>query len=113
MNLNWILTFPRVKHKASEVEASSRCKEDAGVGSWPLPRQRGDAVVEKLTALDAYREGRLSLPPGYSLEHDADLLILHRKEGSVVAAFSVRGTKPSEVARVAWEDHRENDRDSA
>ena len=70
-------------------------------------------MVEKLTALDAYREGKLSLPPGYSLEHDADVLLLRRVEGTLAAVLSVRGTKPSEVARTAWDDHSQNDRGSA
>jgi len=68
-------------------------------------------VVEKLTARDAHRKGKLPLPPGYSLECDADLLMLH-KEGTLVAAFSAKGTTPSEVARTTRNNHRQND-DSA
>jgi hypothetical protein len=48
-------------------------------------------VAEKLTVLEAYREGKLPLPPGYTLEHRADALLLRREDGSVVAVFSVRG----------------------
>jgi hypothetical protein len=55
----------------------------------------------------------LQLPPGYHVEVDADLMELHRPDGSLVAAFSVRGTTPSEVAKTAEEDYRANDMSSA
>jgi hypothetical protein len=46
------------------------------------------------------------LPPGYSLsEGDADVLLLLRPCGSVVAAFSAQGADPLEVIAAAWEDH--------
>ena len=45
------------------------------------------------------------LPPGYTLREDADLLILLRPDGSVVAAFSAQGADPLEVLVAAWEDH--------
>jgi hypothetical protein len=48
-------------------------------------------VPEKLTVLEAYREGKLSLPADYTLEHGADALLLRREDASVVAVFSVRG----------------------
>jgi hypothetical protein len=69
--------------------------------------------VENLTVLEAYREGKLSLPPGYALEHGADALLLRREEGSVVAVFSVRGATPSDVARIAWHDHQEKTKSTA
>jgi hypothetical protein len=68
--------------------------------------------VEKWSALEAYRKGHLPLPPGYCLEYDADLLLLRREEGTLVAAFSVRGTPPAEVAITAWDNHRQKE-DSA
>jgi hypothetical protein len=46
----------------------------------------------------------LTLPAGYWLERDADLLVLHRPDNSIVAAFSARGVDPSEIERVARED---------
>jgi hypothetical protein len=55
--------------------------------------------------LSAYRAGRLYVPPGYHIGTDADLLTLHRDDGSMVAAFAV-GAAPSEVARTAEEDYR-------
>jgi hypothetical protein len=44
------------------------------------------------------------LPFGYSLEHDADLPILRRADGSFVAAFSARGVDLLEIELTAWED---------
>jgi len=73
----------------------------------------GGDVAEKLTVLEAYREGKLSLPPGYGLEHGADALLLRREEGSVVAVFSVSGVTTSDVARTAWHDHHEKSRSTA
>jgi hypothetical protein len=59
----------------------------------------------KLTALAAHHAGKLYLPPGYSIRLDADLLTLHRDEGSMVTSFVV-GASPSEVVREAEEDYR-------
>lgn len=70
-------------------------------------------MVDNVTALDAYQEGKLPLPPGYSLEYGADVLLLRRKRGSVVGAFSAKGTTPSEVERTAWNDHRQSSRNTA
>jgi hypothetical protein len=63
-------------------------------------------MAKNVSALDAYREGELSLPPGYKVEHGADVLLLRREGGSVVAAFSARGATSKEVRRSAWDDHR-------
>jgi hypothetical protein len=59
----------------------------------------------KLTALAAYHAGKLYLPPGYHIRLDADLLTLHRDDGSMVASFVV-GDAPSQVLRTAEEDYR-------
>lgn len=59
----------------------------------------------RLTALAAYRAGKLYLPPGYHIQSDADLLMVYRADGSMVAAFVV-GAAPSEVSREAEEDYR-------
>jgi hypothetical protein len=69
--------------------------------------------VHKLKAWEAYRENRLSLPPGYSLEFGADVLVLRRDVGSLVAMFSARGAVPCEVSRIAWADHRDRSREPA
>jgi len=42
-------------------------------------------MADRMTALEAYRAGILTLPPGYELESDADLMLLRRDDGSVVA----------------------------
>ena len=44
----------------------------------------------------------LSLPFGYALERDADLLILRRSDRSFVAAFSTWGVDLFEVELMAW-----------
>jgi hypothetical protein len=65
-------------------------------------------MVEDVSALDAYREGELPLPPGYTIEHGADVLLVRRGGGSVVGAFSARGATAKEVKRLAWDDHRQS-----
>jgi hypothetical protein len=69
--------------------------------------------VEKFTALEAHRAGKLHLAPGYELEHGADILLLRRNDGSVVAAFSARGATTAEVARTAEEDYMTHRKSSA
>ena len=44
------------------------------------------------------------LPFGYYLERDAELLFLHRSDGSFVAAFNVGGVSLFEVELAVWED---------
>jgi len=44
------------------------------------------------------------LPFGYYLERDADLLVLHRSDGSFAAAFNVRSVSLFEVELAVWED---------
>jgi hypothetical protein len=65
-------------------------------------------MVKNVSSLDACREGELPLPHGYTIEHGADVLLLRREGGSVVAAFSARGATPKEVKRTAWDDHRQS-----
>ena len=67
-------------------------------------------MAQRLTAKDAYLEGKLSLPPGYGLEHGADVLLLRRADGSVAATFSAEGAAPAKVARTAEGDHDRNDK---
>ena len=68
---------------------------------------------KKLTAWDAHRAGKLSLPPGYHVEMDADLMELRRSDGSLVAVFSARGATPAEVTRTAVEEYRKNGKSGA
>jgi hypothetical protein len=60
-------------------------------------------MTTKLSALSAYRAGRLQLPPGYRLERDAEFMTLHRPDGSMVAAFAA-GAAPSVVVSTAEDD---------
>jgi hypothetical protein len=46
----------------------------------------------------------LDLPAGYWLEINADFLVLHRSDGSIVATFSARGADPSEIEQAARDD---------
>ena len=67
----------------------------------------------KLSALAAYRSGKLRLPPGYHIGCEAEeVLTLHCEGGSRVATFGA-GVAPSVVARTAEEDYRTNDQRSA
>jgi hypothetical protein len=68
--------------------------------------------VERLTVLEAYREGKLSLPPGYVLEFDPDMILL-RKDDATVAAFGVASATSSEVTKAAWEDYTRGRNNSA
>jgi hypothetical protein len=45
-----------------------------------------------------------NLPLGYRLRRDPDLLLVLRPDGSVAAAFTVRGTNEEAVELAAWED---------
>lgn len=63
-------------------------------------------MLKKLTMLEVWQEGKLSLPPGYGLEQDHDLMFLRRQDGTLAATFGVTGTAPSRVTRTAWEDHK-------
>jgi hypothetical protein len=70
-------------------------------------------MTSKINARDAYRAGQMTLPPGYELEYDADVLLLRRNDGSTVATFSTRGVAPSMVLRAAEDDYRVNSKQSA
>ena len=59
----------------------------------------------KLTALAAHHAGKLFLPPGYHIQSDAEMLLLHRGDGSMVAGFVAGRTAPSEIVKIAEEDY--------
>ena len=59
----------------------------------------------KLTALAAHHAGKLFLPPGYHMLSDAEMLLLHRSGGSMVAGFVAERTAPSEIVKIAEEDY--------
>jgi hypothetical protein len=52
----------------------------------------------RMTALTAYLAGKMSLPPGYCLEHGANVLLTRRKDGSVATTFSAREVAPSIIS---------------
>ena len=70
-------------------------------------------MVENVAALNAHREEKLPLPPGYALEYGADVLLVRREGVSVVAAFIARSTTSTEVERTAWNDHRQSSRNTS
>jgi hypothetical protein len=70
-------------------------------------------MAERMTALEAYRAGILTLPPDYELEDLAGVLLLRREDGSLVAGFGADRVVPSEVAWAAEQDHRRHGRSSA
>jgi hypothetical protein len=65
----------------------------------------------KLTALAAHHAGKLFLPPGYHIQIDAEMLVLHRADGSMVGGFVAGRTAPSEVVTIAEEDYRASNRE--
>lgn len=46
----------------------------------------------------------IDLPPYYSLEDEADAILLLGPDGDKVAVFSARGCVPSEIEKTAWHD---------
>ena len=70
-------------------------------------------MAKPVTALDAYRDGKLLLPPGYTLEHGADVLLLRRADGSVAAAFNAGKATSSEVEKDAWEGYKRTNEETA
>jgi hypothetical protein len=63
-------------------------------------------ITTRMTALTAYLAGKITLPPGYGLEHGANVLLLRRKDGSVVATFYARDVAPAKIERTAEDDYR-------
>lgn len=53
---------------------------------------------------DTDRLEGLQLPFGYHVEREADLLLLRRRDGSLVSVFSVWGVDIFEVELTVWED---------
>ena len=45
-----------------------------------------------------------TLPFGYYVERELDVLLLRRPDDTLVAAFSARGVDPFEVEVAVWED---------
>ena len=70
---------------------------------YPIARLNVSVVV-RLTSNRSMAYESLSLPDGYWIERDADVLVLHRPDGSIVATFSAGGADLNEIERVARED---------
>lgn len=49
--------------------------------------------MSEIAVLKAHMTNKV-LPPGYSLDHDPDVAVLRRADGSVVAYFPMWGFKP-------------------
>ena len=50
------------------------------------------------------------LPPGYRVDHDPDVAILRRPDGSVVAYFPIWTMSPERLLREAERDRADNRR---
>jgi hypothetical protein len=70
-------------------------------------------MTKKVTTLDEYRATKTGLPAGYHVRWDADILTLHRGDGSMVAAFSTEGAVTMRVASVAADDLPDIDQGTA
>jgi hypothetical protein len=70
-------------------------------------------MAERMTALEAYRAGILTLPSGYELEDLADVVLLRRDNGTLVSGFGASRVIPVEVAWAAEQDRRMRARRSA
>jgi hypothetical protein len=46
----------------------------------------------------------VTLPEGYRVERDPDVLVLRADDGRFVAAFGIRGATEESVRVVAWQD---------
>jgi hypothetical protein len=66
-------------------------------------------MPKKVTTLAEYRAAKSGLPPGYHIRWDADLLTMHRKDETIVAAFSTEGVVSTRVASAARDDLRDTD----
>ena len=72
--------------------------------TFPVQREAPPMAVLDSDHSKASGHDWLGLPFGYHPEFDADLLLLRRADGSVVAAFSARGADLFEVELAVWED---------
>lgn len=56
-----------------------------------------------LVVLKAYKVNKV-LPPGYRVDHDPDVAVLRRPDGSVVAYFPIWSMNPNRLLRAAQLD---------
>jgi hypothetical protein len=53
-----------------------------------------------LVVLKAHKVNKV-LPPGYRVDHDPDVAVLRRPDGSVVSYFPIWSTNPTRLLQVA------------
>ena len=56
--------------------------------------------MSEVVVLKAHKVNRV-LPPGYRVDHDPDVAILRRPDGSVVAYFPIWTMSPERILRAA------------
>jgi hypothetical protein len=59
--------------------------------------------MSEVVILKAYKTNKV-LPPGYQMDHDPDVAVLRRADGSVVAYFPMWSFKPMQVLEEAEAD---------
>jgi hypothetical protein len=59
--------------------------------------------MSEVVVLKAYRANKV-LPPGYRVDHDPDVAVLRRPDGSVVAYFPIWSMDPEWILREAEQD---------
>jgi hypothetical protein len=59
--------------------------------------------MSEVVILKAYKTNKV-LPPGYKMDHDPDLAVLRRADGSVVAYFPMWSFMPVRMLEAAEED---------
>jgi hypothetical protein len=64
-------------------------------------RRRG--CVAEIAVLKAHKANKV-LPPGYSLDHDPDVAVLRRADGSVVCYFPMWSFAPAQALEEAEAD---------
>jgi hypothetical protein len=63
-------------------------------------------VVTVVYATGKDKAMELQLPPGYYLDLDPDILMLRRKDDSMLAAFSAQGATRATIEMEAWVDYQ-------
>lgn len=62
------------------------------------------ALLEALRGGLRWPGAGVTLPAGYRVEHDPDVLVLRADDGRFVAAFGIRGATKESVWAAAWQD---------
>jgi hypothetical protein len=80
----------------------------AAVASLSSLKSGGCALERASAGRKRRQKMKPHLPPGYYLEHypNLNLIVLRRRDGYFVAAFSTRGVEREVIEKVAWQDFR-------